>query len=111
MHALNLNYGTRSLAFGYGFSKCGEFAFEAAFAVAIVSLTDADLLLIGIAYFFRYLPSVVFSPVGGWLADNAEKRKHCWQSRLPKAFWRLPSLPCSACSPRYYLYWLVLQWS
>ncbi|MCK2122314.1 hypothetical protein MJ643_17140, partial [Pseudomonas sp. PNPG3] len=75
MHALNLNYGTRSLAFGYGFSKCGEFAFEAAFAVAIVSLTDADLLLIGIAYFFRYLPSVVFSPLGGWLADNAEKKK------------------------------------
>ncbi|WP_410952155.1 MFS transporter [Pseudomonas sp. S1(2024)] len=75
MHALNLNYGTRSLAFGYGFSKCGEFAFEAAFAVAIVSLTDADLLLIGIVYFFRYLPSVVFSPLGGWLADNAEKKK------------------------------------
>ncbi|MEN5035361.1 MFS transporter [Pseudomonas sp. TWI929] len=75
MQALNLNYGTRSLAFGYGFSKCGEFAFEAAFAVAIVSLTDADLLLIGIAYFFRYLPSVVFSPLGGWLADNADKKK------------------------------------
>lgn len=75
MQALNLNYGTRSLAFGYGFSKCGEFAFEAAFAVAIVSLTDADLLLIGIAYFFRYLPSVVFSPLGGWLADNTDKKK------------------------------------
>ena len=75
MQALNLNYGTRSLAFGYGFSKCGEFAFEAAFAVAIVSLADADLLLIGIAYFFRYLPSVVFSPLGGWLADNTDKKK------------------------------------
>ncbi|WP_085624581.1 MULTISPECIES: MFS transporter [unclassified Pseudomonas] len=75
MQALSLNYGTRSLAFGYGFSKCGEFAFEAAFAVAIVSLTDADLLLIGIAYFFRYLPSVVFSPLGGWLADNTDKKK------------------------------------
>ncbi|MFJ4456258.1 MFS transporter [Pseudomonas sp. NPDC089392] len=75
MQAMNFNYATRSLAFGYGFSKCGEFAFEAAFAVAIVSLTDADLLLIGIAYFFRYLPSVVFSPLGGWLADNADKKK------------------------------------
>ena len=75
MQALNLNYGTRSLACGYGLSKCGEFAFEAAFAVAIVSLTEADLLLIGIAYFFRYLPSVVFSPLGGWLADNADKKK------------------------------------
>lgn len=75
MQALSLNSGTRSLAFGYGFSKCGEFAFEAAFAVAIVSLADADLLLIGIAYFFRYLPSVVFSPLGGWLADNTDKKK------------------------------------
>ncbi len=52
MQALSLDYGTRALALGYGFSKCGEFAFEAAFAVAIVSMTDADLLLIGIAYFF-----------------------------------------------------------
>ena len=75
MQTLKFNYGTQSLALGYGFSKCGEFAFEAAFAVAIVSLTDADLLLIGIAYFFRYLPSVVFSPLGGWLADNTDKKK------------------------------------
>lgn len=111
MHALNLNYGTRSLAFGYGFSKCGEFAFEAAFAVAIVSLTDADLLLIGIAYFFVTCQALYFPHwVAGWQI-TPKKRKHCWQSRLPKAFWRLPSLPCSACSPRYYLYWLVLQWS
>lgn len=66
MLALRLNPGTRSLSLGYSFSKCGEFAFEAAFAVAIVSITDADMLLIGIAYFFRYLPSVVFSPLGGW---------------------------------------------
>ena len=74
MLALRLNPGTRSLSLGYSFSKCGEFAFEAAFAVAIVSITDADMLLIGIAYFFRYLPSVVFSPLGGWLADNANKK-------------------------------------
>ena len=75
MQALSINNGTRSLAVGYCISKCGEFAFEAAFAVAIVSMTDADLLLIGIVYFFRYLPSVVFSPLGGWLADNANKKR------------------------------------
>ena len=75
MQALTANYGTRSLATGYCFSKCGEFAFEAAFAVAIVTVTDADLFLIGISYFFRYLPSVVFSPLGGWLADNADKKR------------------------------------
>ena len=49
MQALTGNNGTRSLASGYCFSKCGEFAFEAAFAVAMVSMTDADLLLIGVA--------------------------------------------------------------
>ena len=75
MQALSLNSATRTLTLGYGFSKCGEFAFEAAFAVAVVSMTDADLLLIGIAYFFRYLPSLVFSPLGGWLADNADKKR------------------------------------
>ena len=39
MQALTGNNGTRSLASGYCFSKCGEFAFEAAFAVAMVSMT------------------------------------------------------------------------
>lgn len=75
MQALNLNSGTRTLAVGYGASKCGEFAFEAAFAVAIVSVTEADLLLIGMVYFFRYLPSAVFSPMGGWLADNCNRKR------------------------------------
>jgi MFS family permease len=75
MRALSVDRGTRSLAFGYCFSKCGEFAFEAAFAVAIVSMTEADLLLIGIAYFFRYLPSMLFSPLGGWLADNVNRKR------------------------------------
>lgn len=37
-------------------------------------MTDADFLLIGMVYFFRYLPSALFSPVGGWLADNVEKK-------------------------------------
>ena len=56
------------------FSKCGEFTFETALAVAVVTLTDADILLMGLVYFFRYLPSALFSPVGGWLADNVEKK-------------------------------------
>ena len=60
MRGLNLNAGTRALATGYFFSKCGEFAFETAFAVVVVSMVDADLLLIGLVYFFRYLPSMVF---------------------------------------------------
>lgn len=74
MYGLNLNRETRALALAHGFSKCGEFAFETAFAVAVVTLADADLLLIGVSYFFRYIPSLVFSPLGGWLADNGEKK-------------------------------------
>ncbi|MBF8792491.1 MFS transporter [Pseudomonas monteilii] len=75
MQALNLNAGTRALATGYCFSKCGEFAFEAAFAVVVVAIAEADLLLIGLVYFFRYLPSAVFSPIGGWLADNGDRKR------------------------------------
>lgn len=77
MYGLDLNRETRALALAlaHGLSKCGEFAFETAFAVAIVTLTDADLLLIGVAYFCRYIPSIVFSPLGGWLADNGEKKR------------------------------------
>lgn len=74
MRALALNHGTQRLSAAYFFSKTGEFAFETAFAVAVVTLTDADFLLIGMVYFFRYLPSALFSPVGGWLADNVEKK-------------------------------------
>jgi len=97
MQALSRNPGTRSLALGYCFSKCGEFAFEAAFAVAIVSMTEADLLLIGIAYFFRYLPSMVFSPLGGWLADNVDKKRTLIAVEAAKGLLALAFLPCSAC--------------
>ncbi|RII76490.1 MFS transporter [Pseudomonas monteilii] len=103
MQALSLNSGTRSLALGYCFSKCGEFAFEAAFAVTIVLITEADLLLIGVAYFFRYLPSMVFSPLAGWLADNADKKRTLFAVEAAKCFlalaffalfsWFTPTLP------------------
>jgi len=85
MRGLNLNAGTRALAVGYFFSKCGEFAFETAFAVAVVSMVNADLLLIGLVYFFRYLPSMVFSPIGGWFADNSERRRTLIWVELAKA--------------------------
>ncbi|BBU44402.1 MFS transporter [Pseudomonas putida] len=103
MQALSLNSGTRSLTLVYCFSKCGEFAFEAAFAVTIVLMVEADLLLIGIAYFFRYLPSMVFSPLGGWLADNADKKRTLFAVELAKCIlslaffalfsWFTPVLP------------------
>lgn len=84
MRALALNHGTRQLSVAYLFSKCGEFAFEAAFAVAIVTLTQADLLLIGLVYFFRYLPSAAFSRIGGWLADNSNRKATLISAELLK---------------------------
>ncbi|NWA09519.1 MFS transporter [Pseudomonas gingeri] len=85
MRALSLNRGTRTLSVGYFFSKCGEFAFETTFAVAVVSMAEADLLFIGVVYFFRYLPSVVCSPIGGWLADNCEKKRTLVRVELAKS--------------------------
>ncbi len=85
MLALTHNREARVLAVGYFLSKCGEFAFEAAFAVTIVSLAGADILSIGVAYFFRYLPSLVFSPLGGWLADNVDKRQTLFRVEMSKS--------------------------
>ncbi|MCO7514533.1 MFS transporter [Pseudomonas guariconensis] len=85
MRALNLNRGTRTLSTGYFFSKCGEFAFETAFAVSVVSMAKADLLLIGMVYFFRFLPSALFSPMGGWLADHCDKKRTLVTVELAKS--------------------------
>lgn len=71
---MTFSSSTKILSSAYFLSKCGEFAFETALAVAIVTLVDADILLVGFVYFLRYLPSVLFSPIGGWLADNHSKK-------------------------------------
>lgn len=101
MLALSVNRRTRPLVFSYCLSKCGEFAFETAFAVAVVSMTDADLFLIGVVYFFRYIPSLLFSPWGGWLADYGNKKRTLlWvdavKSILALAFFALYSSPTFA---------------
>lgn len=85
MKALALNHDTRRLSIAYLLSKVGEFAFEAAFAVCLVRLTNADILLIGVAYFLRYIPTVFFSPLGGWLADEFSKKNTLVVSELLKA--------------------------
>ncbi|MDU9393402.1 MFS transporter [Pseudomonas sp. zfem002] len=85
MRALAINHDTRRLSTAYLFSKIGEFAFEAAFAVSVVQLTNANLLLIGVIYFLRYIPTLIFSPLGGWLADNYSKRKILISAELIKA--------------------------
>lgn len=84
MRAVALNHATRRLSTAYLFSKTGEFAFEAAFAVAIVKLANADLFKIGVMYFLRYIPSLVFSPLGGWLADSFSKKNVMISAELLK---------------------------
>ncbi|MNO51921.1 2-acyl-glycerophospho-ethanolamine acyltransferase [compost metagenome] len=86
MQGLLLNHSIQRLSTAYFFSKCGEFAFEAAFAVAVVTLAEANFLLIGLVYFFRYLPCALFSPLGGWLADNCVKKNTLVMAELAKIF-------------------------
>lgn len=74
MQAVALNQTTRRLSAAYLFSKIGEFAFEAAFAVTVVRLANANLFIIGVIYFLRYIPTLIFSPLGGWVADNLSKK-------------------------------------
>ena len=63
------------LSTSFSLSKMGEFCFEAAFTVWVISLADAQLDTVGLVYFFRYLPCVICSPVAGWLADHANRRR------------------------------------
>jgi MFS transporter, DHA3 family, macrolide efflux protein len=56
------------------FGKTGEFAFEVAFALIAIDLLDGDIAKIGLVYFFRLIPFLFISPIGGFLADSASKR-------------------------------------
>lgn len=85
MLILSRKRSIHGLSFSYFFSKCGEYAFETAFVVAVVSMVDADILQVGVVYFFRYLPSVFVSPVGGWLADNCQKKNTLLIGELVKS--------------------------
>lgn len=85
MWALTKNPSSKILSTSHFFSKLGEFAFETGFAVAIVMLTNADILLIGLVYCCRYLPCVLFSPIGGWLADNYQRKTTLAVAELSKS--------------------------
>lgn len=56
------------------FGKTGEFAFEVAFALIAIDLLDGDIAKIGLVYFFRLIPFLFISPIGGFLADSASKK-------------------------------------
>lgn len=51
-------------------SKIGDFAYEVIFAILAIELLDFDLYYLGLVYFFRFIPYLLFGPVGGWLADE-----------------------------------------
>lgn len=51
-------------------SKIGDFAYEVVFAILAIELLDFDLYYLGIVYFLRFIPYLLFGPVGGWLADE-----------------------------------------
>ncbi|WP_420234199.1 MFS transporter [Pseudomonas sp. ABY48] len=56
-------------------SKIGDFAYEVLFAILAIELLSFDLYYLGLVYFFRFMPYLLFGPVGGWLADAfAHKR-------------------------------------
>ncbi|WP_455925298.1 MFS transporter [Pseudomonas putida] len=84
MPSPNRRSSIRTLCAAYFFSKLGDFAFETAFAVAIIKMTNANILTVGLIYFFRYLPCVIFSPIGGWLADHSNKKTVLMATELLK---------------------------
>ncbi|WP_341962196.1 MFS transporter [Pseudomonas sp. RC10] len=74
MKTARSHHQIQKLSYSFFFTKVGEFTFEIAFAVTVVSLVTGNLLDVGLIYFLRFMPSALFSPVGGWLADYADKK-------------------------------------
>ncbi|WP_459205895.1 MFS transporter [Pseudomonas sp. MLB6B] len=75
MHSLKNKQQVRVTSVSFFCSKMGEFSFETTFAVLAISLTDADLGMLGLIYFFRYIPSIALTSLAGWLADNYDTRR------------------------------------
>lgn len=63
------NRDTLPLYGGSLVSKVGDFAYEVVFVILAIELLDFDLYYLGWVYFFRFIPYLIFGPVGGWLAD------------------------------------------
>ncbi|PIT69935.1 MFS transporter [Bartonella tribocorum] len=66
-------------------SKVGDTAYEVVFILLVLELTD-NAFLIGLVYFFRFIPFLFFGPVGGWLADNFSLKKNMILSELVRLF-------------------------
>jgi hypothetical protein len=55
-------------------SKVGEFAYEVVFALLAIQLLEGDLFFLGVVYFLRFIPYVLFGVLGGWIADNFSQK-------------------------------------
>jgi DHA3 family macrolide efflux protein-like MFS transporter len=61
-------------------SKTGDFAYEVGFAIIAIELLAFDYFYLGVVYFFRFIPYLLFGPVGGWLADNSPRKFNMFAS-------------------------------
>ncbi|MPQ65881.1 MULTISPECIES: MFS transporter [unclassified Pseudomonas] len=69
MHSVIFNKKIFPLSCSSLISKTGDFAYEVAFALIAIELLSFEFFYLGIIYFFRFIPYLLFGPVGGWLAD------------------------------------------
>jgi DHA3 family macrolide efflux protein-like MFS transporter len=65
MQSVILNRKLLPLSFSSFISKTGDFAYEVAFVILAIELLSFDYFYLGIVYFFRFIPYLLFGPVGG----------------------------------------------
>lgn len=65
----------KMLWLSYFFSRCALFIGELAVVTFLLSNLNDDYLYIGMIYFIKFIPFLIFGTIGGWLADNRDTRK------------------------------------
>jgi len=50
-------------------SKTGDFAHDVVFVLITIELLSADIFMMGVVYFLRFIPYLFLGPIGGWLSD------------------------------------------
>ena len=55
-------------------SQSGDFALEIVFFLITLELSNNDYFIIGVVYFFKFIPYLIFGPIGGWLSDQFNKK-------------------------------------
>ncbi|WP_367987790.1 MFS transporter [Vibrio sp. NTOU-M3] len=55
-------------------TKIGNYSTEVVIFLFALELSGEDYTLIGVIYLIRFIPYIIFGPIGGWLADNFNKK-------------------------------------